>query len=431
MSPQQIAWLCVLASLAVVLVDATTVDLDAGSFKQTIEGHEAALVMFYAPWCPHCQEAKPKFVSAAKEVAKEAGKVLGMINCDEKQNQELCASEKIEGYPTLKFYSKGKHIQDYEDENSEKAFIDFMKNPPKEGEKRPPSQTAGASEKDDQDSEPDTFMQDVTYLGAGNYSDILKSHEFVLVFYYAPWCPHCKDSKPKYEQAAKNLKAKPVPGNIMAAMNCDQKDNQKLCEDEKVEGYPTIRLLKKQEVWAEFEDEIEAQPLLDFISSPPKEKVPPTPIEEEKKSDTTEGDAKGSQEQQQQAGASAEKPEEKMKHVTYLEGDQFASELKATRHVLVMFYAPWCPHCQQAKAPFDKAAEALAGAAGKTLAAVNCDVKANEKVCEQNHIEGFPTFILFTDGKKNKDYIQTPITEAGVKTFMEGLPAAAASKDEL
>ncbi|PAA71096.1 hypothetical protein BOX15_Mlig025167g1 [Macrostomum lignano] len=405
-------------------VSAEALELDAASFHKTIDTNDGSLVMFYAPWCPHCVEAKPKFNNAAKEVTKEPGKVMGMVDCDEKKNQDLCAKEKIEGYPTIKFYSKGKLIQDFEDDNSEKALIEFMKNPPKEGEKRPPSSSTG-SEKDDQDSEPDTFMAGVTYLGAGNYSEILNSHEFVLVFYYAPWCPHCKDSKPKFEKAAKDLEAKPVAGNILAAINCDQKDNQKLCEDEKVEGYPTIRLMKKREMWAEFEDEIEAKPLLDFISNPPKEKVPPTPVEEEKKP----GD---SGKEESAAGGQAEKPEDKMKHVTYLEGsEQFDESIKSNKYVLVMFYAPWCPHCQQAKPAFDKAAEGLVGAQGKVLAAVNCDVKANEKLCEDQKVEGFPTFMLFSDGKKSQDYAEAPITEAGVKTFMEKLPADAAAKDEL
>jgi len=54
-------------------------------------------IMFYAPWCGHCQAAKGDFISFAK---KAKGVVrAGAVDCD--QNQNLCAHYKVQGFPTF------------------------------------------------------------------------------------------------------------------------------------------------------------------------------------------------------------------------------------------------------------------------------------------------------------------------------------------
>uniref|UniRef100_A0A1I8IN63 Thioredoxin domain-containing protein n=2 Tax=Macrostomum lignano TaxID=282301 RepID=A0A1I8IN63_9PLAT len=360
------------ATLSTSGVDAA-LSLNAASFHKTVDSSEAALVMFYAPWCPHCVKAKPKFASAAKEIEKESGKegkLMAMIDCADAANKDLCDKEKIEGYPTFRLYSRGKQVQDFEEESTEKALLTFMRNPPKEGEKRPPSSSA----EEDGPAEPDSVMEGVTYLTAANYTQTLSGRELALVFYYAPWCPHCQDAKPKFARAAATLragaqsKADEAAAALMAAVNCDVKDNHKLCEDAKVEGYPTIRLLKKGEAWAEFDEEIETKQLLNFLANPPKEKS---------MGSGRGGEAGKSEDEDEES--EAEKPEDMMKHARLIEGqDQFSAVLKSSRLVLAMFYAPWCSHCQRAKPQFDAAAEKLGKDSSAALVGVNCDVKANE-----------------------------------------------------
>eukprot|EP00803_Ostreobium_quekettii_P000511 evm.model.scf_169EXC.9 EVM.evm.TU.scf_169EXC.9 scf_169EXC:117314-119944(-) len=58
------------------------------------------LVEFYAPWCGHCKELRPKWVQVAaalKGVVK-----VGAVDCDE--HKELCSSHKVKGYPTIKAF---------------------------------------------------------------------------------------------------------------------------------------------------------------------------------------------------------------------------------------------------------------------------------------------------------------------------------------
>lgn len=57
-----------------------------------------------------------------------------------------------------------------------------------------------------------------------------------------------------------------------------------------------------------------------------------------------------------------------------------------------MFMAPWCGHCRKAKPQFISAYEKRNSLVPFIL--VDCTV--NHKVCDGNHITGYPTFKFFT-----------------------------------
>ncbi len=63
---------------------------------------------------------------------------------------------------------------------------------------------------------------------------------------------------------------------------------------------------------------------------------------------------------------------------------------------MVLFYAPWCPHCKSMMGDWQKLQEE----AGKDMEIVkiNCDEKP--ELAERHGVKGFPTIILFKDGKK-------------------------------
>lgn len=44
-----------------------------------------------------------------------------------------------------------------------------------------------------------------------------------LVFYYAPWCPHCQEAKAGVDKAAEGLKSK---NHGIYAVNCEDKDSK-------------------------------------------------------------------------------------------------------------------------------------------------------------------------------------------------------------
>lgn len=78
-----------LAAFAAVIVGCFAAELQEiigeEGVKKVTDSHEKALIMFYAPWCPHCQEAKPKFKEALGKITDKT-KTIALVNCDDAKN---------------------------------------------------------------------------------------------------------------------------------------------------------------------------------------------------------------------------------------------------------------------------------------------------------------------------------------------------------
>ncbi|KAL3148687.1 hypothetical protein ABBQ38_014102 [Trebouxia sp. C0009 RCD-2024] len=67
---------------------------------------------------------------------------------------------------------------------------------------------------------------------------VLDSDLPAIVEFYAPWCGHCKSLAPHYQKVAENLQGIAT----VAAVDCDNADNQPLCGEYKVQGFPTLKI---------------------------------------------------------------------------------------------------------------------------------------------------------------------------------------------
>ena len=63
---------------------------------------------------------------------------------------------------------------------------------------------------------------------------------------------------------------------------------------------------------------------------------------------------------------------------------------------MVLFYAPWCPHCKSMMGDWEQLSKHVKG----KMEVVKIDCDENPKMAEKYNINGFPTIILFKDGKK-------------------------------
>ena len=63
---------------------------------------------------------------------------------------------------------------------------------------------------------------------------------------------------------------------------------------------------------------------------------------------------------------------------------------------MVLFYAPWCPHCKSMMGDWDKLRRRVGQ--NMEIVKVNCDEKP--EMAEKHDVKGFPTIILFKDGRK-------------------------------
>lgn len=80
------------------------------------------------------------------------------------------------------------------------------------------------------------------------------------------------------------------------------------------------------------------------------------------------------------------------------EHDTQAASGSTTGDWFVKFYAPWCGHCQRLAPDWEVLAENLQGKVN--VAEVDCT--ENQLTCNRFEIAGYPTLLLFHDGKYYK-----------------------------
>uniref|UniRef100_A0A0D9VH17 protein disulfide-isomerase n=1 Tax=Leersia perrieri TaxID=77586 RepID=A0A0D9VH17_9ORYZ len=83
----------------------------------------------------------------------------------------------------------------------------------------------------------------VLTLDAGNFTAVVEAHDFIVVEFYAPWCGHCKQLAPEYEEAAAVLRSHDSP-IVLAKLDASADGNRALAADHGVDSYPTIRILR-------------------------------------------------------------------------------------------------------------------------------------------------------------------------------------------
>lgn len=87
------------------------------------------IVEFYAPWCGHCQNLKPAYEKAAKNLDGLA-KVVA-VNCDEDANKPFCGTMGVQGFPTLKIVRPKKGgarpmVEDYQGQRTASAIVEAV-----------------------------------------------------------------------------------------------------------------------------------------------------------------------------------------------------------------------------------------------------------------------------------------------------------------
>ncbi|KAF5293841.1 hypothetical protein FQR65_LT10979 [Abscondita terminalis] len=335
--------------------------------------HRPILIMFYAPWCGFCKSLKPEYAAAASELQGQA--ILAAIDVNRPENAIVRTQYNITGFPTLLYYSNGAMKFQYEGENNKDGIISFMQNP------HAPPVKEKELEWSDVDSE-------VVHLTFSSFDPVIKEESSVLVMFYAPWCGHCKKMKPEYEKAAAIMKSEGIPG-MLAAL--DAMKEKVIAARYSIQGYPTMKYFS----YGEFKFDVnlrDATKIVEFMSNP-QEPLPPPPAE---------------------VSWSEEKS-----NVVHLDESNFKTFLKKKKHVLVMFYAPWCGHCKKAKPEFVKAAELFKDDPKIEFAAVDCTV--HQSLCVANSVNGYPTIKYFSYYSKSVKNYSGPRTSEEFIKFMGDL----------
>uniref|UniRef100_A0A673JZD7 Protein disulfide-isomerase A5-like n=1 Tax=Sinocyclocheilus rhinocerous TaxID=307959 RepID=A0A673JZD7_9TELE len=344
-------------------------------FRKLLKREERPiLMMFYAPWCGVCKRMQPIFQQAATETK---GKyVLAGMNVHPAEFDGLKQEFSVKGYPTFCYFEKGKFLHHYENYGAtSKDIADWLKNPQPPQPKTPevPWSESGSA---------------VFHLTDESFDTFLEEHPSVLIMFYAPWCGHCKNMKPEFDEAAEILNKDPDSPGVLAAV--DATIHKSIGERFKISGFPTVKYFEKGEEKYTLPQLRSKDKIIEWLQNP---QAPPPP---EKSWD------------------------EMPSSVSHLGAEDFREFLKKKKHALVMFYAPWCPHCKNAVPHFTTAAELFKEDRKIAYAAVDCTKGQNHELCKQEGVEGYPTFNYYNYGKFSEKY-NGERGEAGFTGFMRNL----------
>ena len=213
--------------------------------KEVVKSNDIWLILFYAPWCGHCQAFSPEYEKAAK--ALKGIFKIGAVNGDEEKI--LSGKYGIKGFPTVKFFglNKDKPV-DYNSARKAESVVDFMfekarsiANVRLNGKSSSSSSSGSGSQQKQQQQKQKTAEpgneKDVIELTDDNFdSTVFNDESMWLIAFYAPWCGHCKKLLPEWVTAATQLR-----GQVKIA-KVDATVHQKLAQRYQIQGYPTIKV---------------------------------------------------------------------------------------------------------------------------------------------------------------------------------------------
>ncbi|KAJ6227945.1 protein disulfide-isomerase tmx3 [Anaeramoeba flamelloides] len=79
------------------------------------------VIKFYAGYCSHCKKMEKDFIDASFKLM--GGVQFGAVECP--KYPELCRSQKVQGYPTVKFHSRKGFWIDYRGDRSASSLVQF------------------------------------------------------------------------------------------------------------------------------------------------------------------------------------------------------------------------------------------------------------------------------------------------------------------
>ncbi|KPI86114.1 Protein disulfide isomerase [Leptomonas seymouri] len=119
--------LFLLAAFSLLCAKADLVELNPENFKSVVNNPKKnVFVMFYAPWCGHCNHMKPDWQKLADEYNVDTDDTV-IARVDASAHQDIARDNSVSGFPTMKLFTKknksGVQYNGPRDVDSLKAFL--------------------------------------------------------------------------------------------------------------------------------------------------------------------------------------------------------------------------------------------------------------------------------------------------------------------
>lgn len=213
---------------------------------------------------------------------------------------------------------------------------------------------------------------------------VLKSGIPTLVEFFAPWCGHCKQLAPVYEELG--LAFQHVKDKVQIA-EVDADAERSLGKRFDVQGFPTLKFFSgKSDKPEEYNSGRELDDLIKFIKEktgirPKKKQTPPS-------------------------------------SVVMLTDNTFHKVVGGDQNVLVAFTAPWCGHCKNLVPIWESVATDYVNDAQVVIAKVDAESSDSKAVSEEQGVSSYPTIKWFAAGSKEGTLYSGQRTEYGFLEYI-------------
>ncbi|KAF2111555.1 thioredoxin-like protein [Lophiotrema nucula] len=220
-------------------------------------------------------------------------------------------------------------------------------------------------------------------------SIVLKSGKPALVEFFAPWCGHCKNLAPVYEELATTFAH---ASDKVTVAKVDADNHKDLGKKFGVQGFPTLKWFDgKSDKPAEYDGGRDLESLQTWITD--KTGVRPK--------------------------VKAKLPSQ----VVFLDNQSFKEKVGKDQDVLIAFTAPWCGHCKSLAPVWETLANDFATEAGVLIAKVDAEAENSKALAQEQGVQSYPTIKYFKKGsteplpyegaRAEKDFVQFINTNAG------------------
>lgn len=343
-------------------------DEDIYTFKYTLQnfGEEIPkkhhFVMFYAPWCGHCQRLAPTWEQLAEMLNEDDSNIrIDKIDCT--TDAKICSEQDVTGYPTLKFFKiGGEEAVRFKGTRDLPTLTNFINEQLRQGDESAQSDIVASHE------------SPLKELHEENFDAIVEKGK-VFVKFYAPWCGHCQRLAPTWLDLAKAMEFNEEV--TIAKIDCTE--YRGICSTHDVKGYPTLLWFENGQKAGKYSGDRSLEDLKNYVNQMAGDKIQAKKAEQPRKE------------------AQEDVP------VLELTADGFGEEIKSGV-TFIDFYSPWCGHCKRLAPTWEQLGKKYQNKDGVKIAKVDCTASDNKEFCNEQEIEGFPSLFIYKDGQKMSEY---------------------------
>ncbi|KAI0322608.1 thioredoxin-like protein [Amylostereum chailletii] len=229
------------------------------------------------------------------------------------------------------------------------------------------------------------FASNVLELDPDNFDSVIGQGKPGLVEFFAPWCGHCKNLAPTYEQLADSF-AHAKSKVVIAKVDADGA-GKPLGSKYGVTGFPTLKWFNAEGEAEPYEDGRDLDSLVNFITSKSgvKSNIKPPPPPS----------------------------------TLILDSHTFDEVVYNKDHdTLVTFTAPWCGHCKKLKPIYEEVAKTFLPESKCVVANIDADAEANRPIGMKYGIQSFPTIRFFPKGDEEGEKYEGPRTKEAFVAFL-------------